>query len=174
LDDADIREFLAGDYRRLVAGFSVIAGSRAAAEDAVQEALVRAWERERRGESIEGLAVWVAVVARNIIRSGLRRLLVERRARAGLVEPLGLTEPEAQSVDELVDVVRAVMTLPSQQREAVALHYFADLPLTEVARITGSTEGAVKSLLHRARGSLGEKLGGLFAVDAPKEAQGRG
>ncbi|HKZ76153.1 MAG TPA: hypothetical protein VJ259_05765, partial [Actinomycetota bacterium] len=55
IDEIAIREFLYGDYPRLVAGVALVAGSRPAAEDAVQEALARAWERSERGEEIESL-----------------------------------------------------------------------------------------------------------------------
>ena len=45
LDDVTIREFLGTAYPRIVAAVSMVAGDRATAEDAVQEALARAWER---------------------------------------------------------------------------------------------------------------------------------
>src|SRR5205814_8600328 len=73
LDEADIRAFVSTDYPRLVAGLAVVLGGRAAAEDAVQEALVRAWERSRRGETIESLRSGVAVVAMNLLRRRLGR-----------------------------------------------------------------------------------------------------
>ncbi|TMK96344.1 MAG: SigE family RNA polymerase sigma factor, partial [Actinobacteria bacterium] len=67
MDEQTIRGFLATDYPRLVAAVSLACGSRAAAEDAVQEALARAWER---GEHIEALRAWVMKVAINLVRSG--------------------------------------------------------------------------------------------------------
>ena len=66
LDEFAIREFLQTHGRRIVAGLSILAGSQAVAEEAVQEALARAWERSERGERIESLAGWVATVATNI------------------------------------------------------------------------------------------------------------
>src|SRR5439155_8336267 len=78
LDEQAIRAFLATEYPRVVAAISLACGSRAAAEDAVQEALARAWER---GEHIETLRAWVMKVAINLVRSGFRRMLAERRAR---------------------------------------------------------------------------------------------
>jgi RNA polymerase sigma-70 factor (ECF subfamily) len=68
------------DYPRLVGGLAAICGSRAAAEDAVQEALARAWERSERGERIESLKAWVTTVSLNLTKSGLRKLRAERRA----------------------------------------------------------------------------------------------
>lgn len=63
LDDATIRELLRTDYGRLVNAVALVSGSFAAAEDAVQEAIVRAWTSR---ESIESPAAWVAVVAMNL------------------------------------------------------------------------------------------------------------
>ena len=50
LDEHAVRVFLAADYPRIVGAVALVAGSRAAAEDAVAEALARAWERSDRGE----------------------------------------------------------------------------------------------------------------------------
>jgi predicted RNA polymerase sigma factor len=60
LEDHQIREFLAADYRRVLAAVALVSGSRALAEDAVQEALVRAWSRSER---IEDARAWVTRVA---------------------------------------------------------------------------------------------------------------
>ena len=73
------------DYPRIVAAVGLVAGSRAAAEDAVAEALARAWERSDRGDAIDSLPAWVTRVALNLSKSRLRRLRVEARHR-GAVE----------------------------------------------------------------------------------------
>jgi RNA polymerase sigma-70 factor (ECF subfamily) len=132
-----------------------MAGSQPLAEDAVQEALARAWERSDRGESIESLTGWVAVVATNLARSGLRRLMTERRARSRL----GSAGVEAPDADERMDVVRAVRALPRRQREAVVLHYYLDLPVETVARAMRTSQGAVKNALFNARVSVRRTLG---------------
>ncbi|MEX1264841.1 MAG: sigma factor [Actinomycetota bacterium] len=90
LDDATIRELLRTDYARLVNAVALVSGSFAAAEDAVQEAIVRAWTSR---ESIESPAAWVAVVAMNLSRSAWRRTFAERKAR----ERLGGAVPVAQA-----------------------------------------------------------------------------
>jgi DNA-directed RNA polymerase specialized sigma24 family protein len=55
VDEIALREFLHTRYRRLVAAVALVSGSRPAAEDAVQEALLRAWERSEKGEEVESL-----------------------------------------------------------------------------------------------------------------------
>jgi RNA polymerase sigma-70 factor (ECF subfamily) len=158
-----LAEFLDCDYRRLVAGLALVAGSRAAAEDAVQEALARAWERGLRGEQITSLSGFVAVVATNLLRSRFRRLLVEQRARQRLGEGLHRrpTQPEAHlgAADLRVDLARALQALPRRQREAVVLHYFADLSIQDIALALDTRPDTAKGLLHRGRRSLLRVLG---------------
>jgi RNA polymerase sigma-70 factor (ECF subfamily) len=155
LDDTEIRAFLRDGYSRLVGAVALVTGSLVAAEDAVQEAVVRAWERIDRGERIEKLEGWVATVAFNLSRSGLRRLNAERRARARM--GAGAGHVAGPSSDRL-DVARALAALPRRQREAVVLRYFLELSTAEVARTMGTSEGTVKSQLARARGHLAQAL----------------
>lgn len=155
LDEATIREFLAATYPRLVAGVALIDGSRAGAEDAVQEALARAWERSERGEQIESLPAWVTRVAMNLSKSRLRRMRAEARAKERL--PAG---PKAEtSVDDRLDVVRALVALPRRQRETTVLRYYLGLDVAEIATALEVGEGTVKTSLHRARHALAESLG---------------
>jgi RNA polymerase sigma-70 factor (ECF subfamily) len=154
LDEYAIREFLHTAYPRLVAAVGLVAGGRAVAEDTVQEALARAWERSERGEEIRNLEAWVATVALNLSRSSLRRLRVERRARERLA-PRIAEEPSALRVD----VERSIRALPRRQREVTVLHYFLGLDVREIAEVLGVHDGTVKTTLHRARAALAEALG---------------
>jgi RNA polymerase sigma-70 factor, ECF subfamily len=162
LDEETVRAFIQDHYPRIVNGLTVMCGDRTVAEDAVQEALARAWERSERGERIEQLAPWVTVVARNILRSGFRRLRLERRARSSLAEAdaeaLGGGPGQGMTEDH-VDVLRALAGLTANQRETTVLHYYLGMPVAEVARVLGVSEGTVKSTLHRARQILAPSLG---------------
>ena len=142
-------------YPRLVAAVALVSGSRPAAEDAVQEALLRAWERSERGEQIESLPAWVTTVSLNLARSGLRRVLAERRARARLG---GTSSGELEEADRL-DLEQALAALPRRQREAVVLRYYLGMDTREVARVLRVGEGTVKSTLFRARAALARALG---------------
>jgi RNA polymerase sigma-70 factor (ECF subfamily) len=155
LDEAAIREFLRTDYARMTAAVALVAGNYSAAEDAVQEAILRAWERSERGEHIESLARWVATVALNLSRSGIRRLFAERRARERLTRNPTTSDPSA---DERLDVERAIASLPRRQRETIVLRYLLDMNTREVAETLGISEGTVKSSLARARTALATSL----------------
>jgi RNA polymerase sigma-70 factor (ECF subfamily) len=142
-----------------VAAVALVTGSRPAAEDAVQEALVRAWERSMKGQAIDSLGAWVATVALNVSRSGVRRKIAERRARHRL-GPTTTTAPE-WSHGEVVDIERAVASLPRRQREVVVLRYLLDLNTAETATTLRINEGTVKSELSRARAALANTLGAV-------------
>jgi RNA polymerase sigma-70 factor, ECF subfamily len=158
LDEPTIREFLATTYPRLVAGVALITGSRAAAEDAVQEALARAWERSERGEQIESLPAWVTRVAMNLSKSKLRRMRVEARHRDDVASPQ-VADGGAASSDSKIDVARALADLPVRQREVTVLRYYLGLNVAEIAGALELNEGTVKTSLFRARKALAAALG---------------
>ena len=134
----------------------MITGSRAAAEDAVQEALARAWERSERGERIESLPAWVTRVAVNLSKSRLRRMRVEARHRA--TPDLEVTD-DGGAADARIDVARALADLPQRQREVTVLRYYLGLNVAEIADTLELHEGTVKTSLFRARAALAAALG---------------
>ncbi len=117
---------------------------------------MRAWERSSKGESINALGAWVATVALNLSRSGVRRKMAERRARQRLGAPSSVTSDPSHG--EAVDIERAVARLPRRQREVVVLRYLLDLNTSETATTLRINEGTVKSELSRARSSLAKSL----------------
>ena len=155
-------------YPRLVAGVALVSGSRPAAEDAVQEALLRAWERSENGMEVESLSAWVAAVSLNLARSGLRRVIAERKARGRL--DVRATPPRDPDAAQRVDIERALATLPRRQREVVVLRYYLQMGTREVASTLGIQEGTVKSTLSRAR----EKLAAALGIHDIEEATDRG
>ena len=63
-------------------------------------------------------------------------------------------------------VARAVQMLPPMQREAIILAEYEDLTLEEIARVTQSAVGSVKSRLHRARANLRRMLAPLLEKES--------
>jgi RNA polymerase sigma-70 factor (ECF subfamily) len=149
---------------------ALASGSYPAAEDAVQEALVRAWMRSERGERVESLPAWVAAVALNQTRSGWRRALAERRARRRL--PERPPSAVAATTEEHVDVARALEALPRRQREVAVLRYLLEMSTAEVAATLGITQGTVKSSLARARAHLVEALA-VHDTEVTNDVEGR-
>ena len=158
VDDARLRAFIATEYRKVVATVELVCGSLATAEDAVQEAMARAWERGARGEEIERLPAWITTVALNLARSQMRRWKSERRARdrmglPGIVPDTPAASAEAHAVRE------ALRELPRRQREVTVLRYYGGLDVEEIARTLGISAGNVKAALFRARKALASTLG---------------
>ena len=143
---------------------ALVSGSFAAAEDAVQEAIVRAWTSR---DPIDAPAAWVAVVAMNLSRSAWRRTLAERRARERIGEPAVNTPG---SSDDRLDVARALAALPRRQREVAVLRYFLQLSTDETAAALGVGAGTVKNSLAKARVSLATALGETDDVEVAPDA----
>jgi len=152
--DDRIREFVAEEYGKVVAAVGLVCGSLPTAEDAVQEALARAWEREARGADIRSLGAWVTTVAMNLARSQMRRWRCERRARDRLL-PLARVAPDAPSASGEAHAVReALLALPRRQREVTVLRYYLGFDVAEISATLAMRNGTVKSLLSRAREAL--------------------
>lgn len=149
-----LREFVDGEYRQVVATVELVCGSLATAEDSVQEALARAWERDARGEVIDRLAAWVTTVALNLAKSQMRRWKSERRAQVRLA-PLQRDVPDAPGASGDAHAVReALRALPRRQREVTALRYYLGLDVAGIAAWLGISEGTVKAQLFKARQAL--------------------
>ena len=159
MDESEIRWFLEKDYARLVNAMTILGGSPPAAEDAVQEALGRAWELSERGGRIDSLPAWVAVVSRNLLRDRIRRMFAEARARGRMVGAAGTSDAAGVlAAERRTDVARAIASLPRRQREVAVFRYYLDLEVAEIAAALGVPEGTVKSALHRARRNLSRAL----------------
>jgi len=137
-----------------VAAVALIAGSRDAAEDAVQEALARAWERGN-ADTIRSLPAWVTRVSLNLAKSRLRRIRAEAKAK----QRLGAAEEPSGLDDRKTDVERALRSLPRRQREITVLRYYLGMDVAEIARTLRVSDGTVKTQLFRARRALALELG---------------
>ena len=115
------------------------------AEDAAQDATIRAWRR--RGTCRDAPGPWVRAIARNeALRTAGRR-----RDEAPLEAADGLA---TDAPPEPYDVRVAVRALEEPDRLLLLLRYWADLTQPELARVTSLPEGTVKVRLHRARQRL--------------------
>jgi len=155
-----LRELYDGCYRRLLGQLYAVTGDLGEAQDAVQEAFARALASRRRFARVDNPEAWLRVVALNVARRRIRR-------RAHLDRLLRRDAPAVPTVPGLspdhVAVVAALRRLPPAQAEAVALHHLADLPVAEIADLTGVAVGTVKARLSRGRA----RLAVLLAEDDP-------
>ncbi len=144
-------------YRRLVGQLYGVCGDLSEAEDVVAEAFARAVSKRRTFERLDNPEAWLRTVAVNQVRSRYRRRRVGERliGRAQPVEPA--RRPDLS--EDRMALVAALRALPDNQRETLALHYLADLPVAEVALTLGVPIGTVKARLSRGRTALAAALG---------------
>lgn len=138
------RESAPGLWRALY-GFT--GGRPQVAEDALAEAFARAIERGR------GVRDPLPYIYRTAFRLASAELQRDRDRRE---LPSDITAGDAP---DLVDLLRALQTLPAKQRAAVILHDEEGYPAAEVARLIGVSPATVRVHLHRGRKRLRELLG---------------
>jgi len=171
--DADaVRAVLAGDveqyavlvrrYRDRYARYAArMLGSRDAAEDAVQDALVRAFDQLAACRQPDKFAGWLFLILRNRCfaerrrwsREG-RRLELTDEAVAGPGRPDGTLE----RTERVRALERALLKLTAEQREVFVLKHYEELSYDEIARTTGATVASLKMRMHRAYDRLRELL----------------
>ncbi|WP_316763096.1 SigE family RNA polymerase sigma factor [Streptomyces herbicida] len=148
-DEFDL--FYTAAYPRLVGQLYALTGDYAEAQDVVQEAFIRAWDRcssvldgERDPEA------WIRTVAH---RLGVSRW---RRARRWweLVRGAGAPRPVPEPSTDHVALVAALRRLPEAQRTAIVLHHLCDLSVEQIAAETGAATGTIKARLSRGRTAL--------------------
>ncbi|MFP3989415.1 SigE family RNA polymerase sigma factor [Streptomyces sp. E11-3] len=151
--------FYASAFPRVVGQVYAFTGDYGQAQDVVQEAFVRAWDRRRDFLASEAPEAWIRTVAMRLAVSNWRR------ARRWL-ELVRRTPPPGQAPGpalehvalEHVALVAALRQLPEAQRLAIVLHHLCDLSVEQVASETGAPAGTVKARLSRGRAALAKLL----------------
>jgi RNA polymerase sigma-70 factor (ECF subfamily) len=131
---------------------AVMLADRSAAEDAVQEASIKAWRKlhQLRGDS-GSLRSWFLSIVANECR-------MARRQRwwsvVRLAEPHPAAGPDEGSSDTASDLKAALLRMSPGDRLPLVLHFYLDLPLDEVARTLHLSAAAAKSRIYRAAARL--------------------
>jgi RNA polymerase sigma factor (sigma-70 family) len=137
---------------------SLLLGDQNEAEDAVQDAMVKAWQRLHQLRDQSRLGAWFGRILINQCRDRLRHR-TSTRVRWVLPTP-------DQSIGQIAErdaLLTAIGMLPPEQRIVVVLRFYQDLSLKALAERTGVPIGTVKSRLHN----------GLQAVRAAYDGQAR-
>ena len=133
----------------------------ARADELTQDVFVRAWEKlgSFRGDS--AFSTWLHRLAVNVVL-GTRRTDGRRGARVMLAEDLTVFDRGTPAVDvgARMDLEAAMASLPAATRTVFVMHEVEGYTHDEIARLTGRAEGTCKTLLHRARKLLRERLQG--------------
>ena len=165
-EDADLAAFCRAEWPRLVGSMSLYLGRRDLAEDLAQEALIRVCSRWDEVRQANSPSAWAHRVAFNLAKSHGRREATWARVRLRAVPRSG--SMDADTTDALA-VRTAVASLPTAQRPAVILRYFADLSIAEVAAVMECPENTVKTHVRRACARL--RVSGLLDIDDPDDVE---
>jgi RNA polymerase sigma-70 factor (ECF subfamily) len=147
------RDFAAlydSEFSRLAGYLTSLTGDAGVGQDAAQEAFTRLFARWRKVHEPRG---FVYVVGTNLCKHHWRQGTRERSA----VRSLGVTAPRSDAAHDpwLRDLVER---LPLRFREVVLLHYYADLPVADVAAAVRRPVGTVKRRQHEARALLSDAV----------------
>ena len=129
-------------YRTAIA----VLKSKTEAEDAVQDAFVKYFEKRPAFSSPEHEKAWFLRVTINICKSRFRSFWWQK------TDPLLESHPAQDESQETV--LEAVMQLTPKYRTAIHLYYYEGYNTKEIAELTSQTEPAVRQQLSRARGLL--------------------
>jgi RNA polymerase sigma-70 factor (ECF subfamily) len=132
------------------------------AKEVAQETFIRVYVARKRFDTSRKFRPWVLCIARNLCLNDLKRKKavpmesLEALAHAAWGDGAAVLRSGAEGPDEILMAVerrqlleQVVERLADEAREIVTLHFFEQLPAREIAEIIGSTEGAVRTKLHR-------------------------
>jgi RNA polymerase sigma-70 factor (ECF subfamily) len=155
---SELEVWLEEGYPQSVRTAYLILGNRLDAEDAVQEAFLRAWKFRSSLAKESSFKPWLYRVVVNTCNSKLRTEIPHRDRRSDQEELDGVVTSEdvPNRIAISNDVMAALKDLPLHLRIVVVLRYFADLSEREIAIAIDRKQGTVKSRLHEARRRLAE------------------
>ena len=130
-------------------------GSRTDAEDLMQETFLRLVRTRPDFEDDAHARAWLFQVALHCVADLYR---VPWRRREEPVEEV--PEREAAQAPEEDETLEAVLSLPPKYRAVIHLYYYEELSVAEIARVTGKSEGTIRTRMSRARVLLRDTLEG--------------
>jgi RNA polymerase sigma-70 factor, ECF subfamily len=132
--------------------------NREEAEDAVQDALVKAWKSRWRVRDPEKFPAWLAMIARHRARDVFRRRKnVPLPAEAGeSVAPEIETTTESAALDRQLQSTLAA--LPELHRSALTLRYFEEMDYRSIENLLGLSNGSLRGILGRALAAMRKQL----------------
>ena len=152
--EAAFDEFYQSCAHRVVHLVYASTGDLTVAQDCTQEAFSRAWQQWSTVSQYGDQLAWVRTVARRLAISAWRKRTNQNRAHVRHGANANIAGP----TEDRVAVMTALRALSDPVREAVTLHYLADLSIERIAFETDTPAGTIKARLHRGRQQLAQTL----------------
>jgi RNA polymerase sigma-70 factor (ECF subfamily) len=153
LQPLSFEEFFEVQRSRLFGMLTLVTGNRFEAEEIMQDAFLRVWERWDRVSAMQEPGGYLYLTAMNVFRSRYRRAALALR-RTAAVAP---TEDALATVEDRDLVVRALRGLSPRQRAAIVLTVYAGFTSEEAGRALGMQAGTVRTLATRAKHAMRER-----------------
>ena len=148
----DFESWYSREHPRILSAVVLATGDLYLSQDAVDEAIVRAYDRWKRVGSMESPSGWTVRVALNLVKRNFRRANRQYGTSSAFDTQESVFPPTLHEVWKLVN------RLSKRQREVVVLRYIGDLTEAQVADALGLTRGTVSQTLRSAHFRLGEML----------------
>ena len=169
-DEALVRSWYLQHGAAIVAFATGLTGDRTAAEDVLQETLVRAWRHSGSlSESVGSVRAWLFTVSRNIIIDQMRAKTARPREVAPSEEQAPVTRDHAQQVVDSIVAYEALAKLSDEHRTVLEHLYFRGASVAETAVALGIPPGTVKSRAHYALRALRNNLSELAPAEGVHE-----
>ncbi len=133
--------------------------NRSRADDAVQEAVLKALTNFDKFERGSNMRAWLFTILRNAYYSSQRKYYREQEDVDGALAETMAVKPDHDGLLQFRDFVKAFDKLPDEQREVLVLVGASGFSYEETAAMTGVPIGTIKSRINRARARLAEDLG---------------
>lgn len=163
----DLAAFTADQYDRVRGALALFTGDRRLAEELAQEAFVKVCQHWERVRTMDAPGAWVHRVGINLALSRARRRRTEVRVTERVRSERSTHSPAADEVLGDEALRRALSALPSDERSALVLRFYADLSVAETAAALAVPEGTVKTRTRRALATL--RAGGLVSGEEAAE-----
>jgi RNA polymerase sigma-70 factor (ECF subfamily) len=160
----DFDQFYATTSRRLVGQLFAMTGDLHEAQDAVQEAYIRAWQRWPRIQGYHDREGWIRTVAYRISVNAWSKA----RNRITAHHRAGRHAQQPEISPDLLTLVSALRKIPEAQRRVIVLHYLVGLSIEEIAAETGAPAGTVKARLARGRKALAPLVSDFDEPPSPR------
>lgn len=154
-------EWASAHWSQLLGLARVIAADPHVADDVLQDTLVDLYRRWNRIQSFTNLLGYAAQVMGSKTANRRRTAWTRRVRVTDLEEVIGLEATDGTTAaDAHIDVVAALQSLNTRQREIIAMHYLLDMPVAHIAAVLERPVGSITSDLSRARQALRGLLDG--------------